>query len=125
MLARCRNRRDRRYSDYGGRGITVCARWAQSFPAFFADMGPRPSPQHSIERKDNAGDYEPGNCVWATRKEQQRNTRRNRLLTYRGLTLPAVAWAERIGMNPHTLRDRLRLGWPVAKALTTPIRGRP
>lgn len=78
MRARCRNPRLREYPLYGGRGITVCDRWARSFPAFLADMGPRPAGT-TLDRKDNDGNYEPGNCRWGTRTEQSRNQRSNKL----------------------------------------------
>ena len=78
MRQRCNNPQATGYSDYGGRGITVCSRW-DSFEAFLEDMGNKPSPKHSLDRINNAGEYGPGNCRWATRLEQNRNTRSSRL----------------------------------------------
>jgi hypothetical protein len=72
---RCLNPNNDRYEDWGGRGIRICERWANSFENFFADVGPRPSPAHSLDRKNNDGRYEPGNCRWATKSEQQLNQR--------------------------------------------------
>ena len=76
MRKRCYNQENPRYPDYGGRGIKICDRWLNDPAAFLEDMGERPSPDHSIDRRDNDGDYEPSNCRWATRSEQQRNKRR-------------------------------------------------
>jgi hypothetical protein len=82
MRARCHCSTKQDYAEYGGRGITVCERW-QSFENFLADMGPRPSPKHSIDRINNNGNYEPSNCRWATAKEQVANRRPNRKRLYK------------------------------------------
>lgn len=126
MINRCTNRRDPIYERYGARGITVCKRWLKSFVAFLQDMGPRPSPLHTIERVNNDRGYCPSNCRWATRLEQARNRRSTRRLTYNGTTLTMTEWAVKIGMDRGTLWRRLKRGWPIAKALTEPlIQGRP
>lgn len=122
MLKRCTNLRYVRYPDYGGRGITVCDCWLK-FENFYKDMGPRPSPDHSLERKDNDGGYCKENCIWATRKEQQNNLRSNVRLSYNGETRTLVQWAAIFSITPDTLRHRLdRLNWSIEKALTTPVR---
>lgn len=117
MLQRCRNPKNAAYPDYGGRGITVCDAWRDSFEAFYADLGPRPSARHSIDRIDNDGNYEPGNCRWATAKEQNRNTRRARLLTFDGRTQLLSDWGAELGVHPEAIRGRLRRGWSIEDAL--------
>lgn len=121
MKARCYNPRKQFYANYGGRGITVCDRWRNSFEAFLADMGPRPSPAHSLDRIDNDGDYCPENCRWATHKEQARNTRRNNVLMFRGRSQCLTAWAAEIGISPLTLSARINKGWTTEDALCRPV----
>jgi hypothetical protein len=119
MLDRCSNPKCRQYADYGGRGIGVCESW-RAFESFLADMGEAP-PGLLLERIDNDGDYEPGNCRWATRTEQNSNTRQNVLLSHNGRTMTAAAWARELGCTGAALRARIRNGWSVEKALTLPF----
>lgn len=119
MKARCSNPTNARYKDWGGRGITVCDRWDR-FEDFLEDMGPAPDGM-SIERIDNNGNYEPGNCKWATRNEQARNTRRTRLITIDGITACAKDHSDRLGINYDTLKWRLRHGWSADDAVNKPI----
>lgn len=120
MKGRCLNTADHNYPNYGGRGITVCARWQESFAAFLSDMGPRP-PKMTLERKDNNGPYSPENCIWATHRTQMRNTRRSFHITYQGVTRTLQEWAEHIGIDVSALHHRLReAGWSITRALTTP-----
>lgn len=118
IIDRCTQSNHTKWSDYGGRGITVCDRWRR-FENFLEDMGTKPE-SRTIDRIDNDGNYEPGNCRWATRTEQARNTRANRLLTYGGETLTLAEWAERIGVGYATLRSRLdKYGWTIERAIET------
>jgi hypothetical protein len=121
MRTRCSNVNSEDYPDYGGRGIRVCERWQDDFEAFAADMG-EPPPGTTIDRINNDGNYDPGNCRWATRAEQSRNTRRNRIIEFKGKRLCVAEWAREIGMLPDRLATRLHRGWPIARALTTPVR---
>lgn len=122
MLARCCNKNLKHYQRYGGRGIQVCERWHE-FKNFLADMGNRPSAQHSLDRIDSNGNYEPSNCRWATPKEQSRNVHTNRLIEFNGKTQCLSAWAEELGIHYSTLQGRIRR-WPIEKALTVKVRER-
>jgi hypothetical protein len=119
MKRRCLNPRSRGYENYGGRGIAVCARWETSFEAFLADVGRRPSPDHSLDRfPDNDGDYEPGNVRWATSKEQCRNRRLTRFFEHAGESLTILEWSQRSGVPYRTLRSRLLdLGYAISDAI--------
>src|ERR1700722_3124386 len=114
MKHRCYDKNDKRYSDYGGRGIVMCESWRASFTNFLSAVGFRPSPQHSIDRyPNNNGNYEPGNVRWATRKEQNRNQRTNRWINFKGRTKVLAEWAEITGINEYILRRRLKSGRPL------------
>lgn len=119
MISRCYCPTASHFSHYGARGITVCERWLNSFKAFYEDMGPRPTPQHTLERLDNDGPYSPENCVWATKRAQAQNRRSNIYLTFDGKTMCVSEWARVLGTGVQTLFNRLRHGWPVEKALST------
>lgn len=120
MLRRCRNKNDQRYKDYGGRGIAVCTHW-EKFENFFEDMGRRPGPEYSIERKNNSLGYFKENCRWATRQEQGANKRNNRRITFQGESLSCREWAKRTGLPKYLIRQRLiRDQWTPEKTLTTP-----
>lgn len=119
MLKRCRDPNQTSFKNYGGRGIAVCTRW-HDFKNFLEDMGERPSLDYSIDRIDNNGNYELSNCRWATRKEQRRNSRASKYLTFNGKTQSLAAWADELGLSYTRTRARLRLGWSVDRAFTAP-----
>jgi hypothetical protein len=119
MIKRCYNPRNSQYKNYGGRGIKVCDRWLSSFQSFLNDIGRRPSAKHSLDRfPNNDGNYEPGNVRWATIKQQLRNKRNNRLISYKGLTKTITEWAEQIGISAQLIQQRLTRGWTVDDALS-------
>lgn len=120
MLARCENPKSVSFVRYGARGITVCKRW-HKFENFFADMGPRPSAQHSLERRRNGKGYSASNCVWVTRIVQANNCRTNRRLTFQCKTRTLANWSREVGVGVSTIWLRLKLGWTVAEALTIPV----
>lgn len=121
MKQRCLNPNDDNYSNYGARGIRVCDRWLESFEAFCADMGPRPGGM-SIERNDVNGDYEPGNCRWATAKEQARNKRCTIYVEHDGARVNLAELVERLGLSYSVVKGRLDNGWTLEEALNEPVR---
>ncbi len=120
MIDRCTNKNSKSWNSYGGRGITVCDRW-KDFSKFYQDMGERPE-NHTLERIDNNLGYSLENCKWATVKEQNRNTRRTRLLEINGVTKCVTDWCDYFGINKRTVSNRINRGkWPVELAITTPV----
>jgi hypothetical protein len=119
---RCFNPNEKQYKDYGGRGITICERWANNFEAFLLDMGEPPTEYHSLDRIDVNGNYEPGNCRWATSKEQNRNKRTNVTYEYNGQQYFLIELAEKFKIPFSTLAGRIiTLKWSVKKAVETPV----
>lgn len=116
MVNRCTNPNNPAFKDYGGRGIMVCKRW-RKFENFYADMGRRPSASLSVDRKKNGEGYSKGNCRWATRKEQTRNARSNRIVEFNGIKMPLAQAAELAGAKYRTAWWRLDQGWPLQEVL--------
>ena len=123
VIQRCTNPNASHYEYYGGRGITVCERW-KIFINFLEDMGERPAGS-TIDRINTNGNYEPSNCRWATKSQQERNMRNSRLLTAFGKTMALADWADTIGMNRTSLHARLRRGFSVERALTQKVKRLP
>lgn len=128
IIGRCYRETDRAYPGYGARGIRVCERWLNGdgektgVECFVADMGERPSRHHSIDRIDNDGDYEPGNCRWATRKEQARNRRSNRRVPLNGRMVALSEYCERKGLDFQMVNGRIGKGWTFERAVSQPKR---
>lgn len=123
MRERCLNPNHSHYARYGGRGIAICDQWGD-FDNFLMDMGERPNGK-SLDRIDNNEDYSPDNCTWSTPKEQGRNRKDNRLLTFRGETRCLIEWSEITGIKKTTLKERLNRGWSIKDALTKKVERRP
>ena len=125
MNSRCNNPNDVSFARYGGRDIKVCKRWRDSYSAFLADLGRKPSPEHTLDRIKNHKGYVPGNVRWATPLEQAQNTRQKEQavrLTYLDQTLLLTEWAAKFGIDQSTVRRRLAMGWAIERTLTTPTR---
>jgi hypothetical protein len=120
IKARCLNANRGCYKRYGGRGIKVCERWEHSFEAFLADMGEKPT-AHTLERKNNDGNYEPGNCRWATRMDQNRNKSNNAVFIISGIKGCLAELSDLFNIKASTVRNRLRYGWTPEKAFTIPV----
>lgn len=114
---RCRNPNNCNYKHYGARGISVCDRW-DKFENFLADMGPKPSPDHTIERVDANGDYTPSNCVWLHKDKQARNKTNNRLVFFEGEEITLAEALERSGLSKDTVLHRVSKGMTYEEALT-------
>jgi hypothetical protein len=121
MKTRCTNPNSDQWQNYGGRGVKVCDRWLHSFECFLEDMGEPPSTRHSIERIDVDGNYEPDNCTWIPLEDQQYNRRNSLRLEFQGKTQALALWAKELGLDVHLLQNRLKLGWTVERAFTTPV----
>lgn len=122
MIRRCSDIKHNRYADYGGRGISVCDRWLESFSNFLIDMGHPPSDKHSLDRyPNNDGNYQPDNCRWATASQQARNTRFTKRITANGESLQLVEWSERLGIDKRIIDCRLRRGWSEHDAINVPV----
>lgn len=124
IVKRCHNPNDHSYNYYGGRGIHVCPRWRASFENFYLDIGPRPSPEFSIERKDNDKGYSPENCVWATQSQQASNKRNSRYVDFGGERITVTNLARKVGVPYSALSQRIRSGWAVEDAVSIPVRQR-
>ncbi len=122
MRIRCKYRNRKSSVNYVKRKIKICRRWQDSFENFLADMGPCPSGLTLDRYPDNNGNYEPGNCRWATRQEQNENSRHCHFITFAGKTFTVARWARILRVSRLTLNGRLRRGWTPIQALTRPVR---
>lgn len=122
MNQRCHNSKTTGFENYGGRGIQVCEDWRGpgGFVKFYQYIGARPTPKHTLERINNDGNYEPENVKWATRFEQMKNWRRNRMVTLNGQTKHVAAWARELKVNEQVLNYRLKVGWPFERLSEQP-----
>ncbi len=122
LRARCNDPKNQKYPKYGGRGIKVCDRWQSSFSNFLADMGERPGREFTIERKEVDGDYEPENCIWLPAKDQGRNKTCSVYVEYEGHEVLLLDLCAELGLDRNRTYQRLKLGWPLEKAISSPVR---
>lgn len=123
MKNRCYRPEDVGYPFYGGRGIRVCKRWRESFVAFLVDVGHAPTVNHTIDRIDPRGHYEPGNVRWLPAKRQNRNRTDTIMLSHNGTRRPLADWADDLGVRGLVIHKRLQRGWTVSDAVTIPNLG--
>jgi hypothetical protein len=115
IKGRCFNPKMKFFHRYGGRGITMCDRWKNSYEDFLEDVGRAPSSKHSLDRINVDGNYEPSNCKWATQKEQMNNTCRNRFIEWNGKKQTVIQWCEELNLNENKIRSRIKRNWDVSK----------
>lgn len=120
MNARCNRKTHPSYPNYGGRGISICVQWKQ-YESFLSDMGRRPTLHHSLDRIDVNGNYEPSNCRWATRREQNRNKRITTFIEAKGERRPISEWSEITGISKSGIRKRLDAGMSADEAISRPL----
>jgi hypothetical protein len=121
MKNRCLNPKDKSFEHYGGRGITVCDRWLESFENFYVDMGQRPSPNHTLDRIEVNGPYSPNNCQWASQEQQANNTTRNVFISHLNKTQTLAQWSVELEINYKTLNNRYNRGWSIER-LFSPVK---
>lgn len=121
MIQRCANPNCSIYEYYGGRGVNICERWRHSFGNFLADMGPKPTPDHSLDRINVDGNYEPGNVRWADILTQTNNQRSNRRLTFNGKNQTIAEWSRELNISQSVIHNRLRRKWPIKDVLSTAV----
>lgn len=123
MIGRCIHKTYPSFKRYGAIGIEVCDEW-KVFENFYEwAMTNGYAEGLTLDRLDNKGNYEPGNCKWSTMKEQQNNRRNNRLITFEGKTKTISQWAEELGLKTQTLFSRFKRNWDIESALTTEVKG--
>lgn len=121
MKGRCYIKTNIGYPRYGGAGIKVCDRWLHSFENFLADMGKKPTPEHTLDRyPDKKGGYGPTNCRWATRVQQIRNRSNTKMMLYKGIEKTVKEWSDELGIGYLLLKERLKRGWSPELAVSQP-----